>query len=381
MARAGAFRPVAIRRALLRWFAQHARSLPWRQTNDPYAIWVSEVMLQQTQVATVIPFYRRFLSLFPTAKRLARAPLEQVLELWSGLGYYGRARQLHEAAKILCRRFEGRFPKDIQQARSLPGIGEYTARAVLSIAYNSPYPALDGNVARVVGRLLALKGGLSQPNFRRSVERELDRLVSRRQPGKFNQAVMELGQTICRPRAPRCLACPLRAWCRGYQIGSPESYPAPRPRRATEFRYLATAIIRRGGKVAMVRGLDEGLLGELWNFPAAFGHSRAEALNRLKEKLNRITSGSVHFGRPMAEIHHGITYRSIRVHLYPAKFPLNIRRNAFRWFSLSHLDRIAISQLGRKTAAQLMDALSTDGLRHNAPVPINAYPLPSGRSS
>ena len=190
---------VAVRSALLRWFQRRARELPWRKTHSPYPIWVSEVMLQQTQVATVIPYYLRFLRAFPTVKRLAQARRERVLELWSGLGYYRRARNLHDAARIVSQNFGGRFPRDYFQARALPGIGDYTARAVLSIAFNQPYAVTDGNVARVVARLNAREGNIHQPSFRSAVGRELDQLLSRRQPGNFNQAMMELGQTVCLP--------------------------------------------------------------------------------------------------------------------------------------------------------------------------------------
>ena len=180
-------------------------------------------MLQQTQVSTVIPYYRRFLRAFPTVERLAKAPLERVLELWSGLGYYRRARLLHLAAqKILCE-FAGRFPTDYGQARSLPGIGDYTARAILSIVYNKPYAVVDGNVARIVARLGAIKGNINQPKFRGAVERAVEGLLSCRRPGDFNQALMELGQTVCVPRAPRCVACPLRKCCQAYRCGEPES--------------------------------------------------------------------------------------------------------------------------------------------------------------
>lgn len=308
-------------------------------------------MLQQTQIATVIPYYRRFLRAFPTLKRLAKAPLERVLELWSGLGYYRRARHLHAAARMISRKFAGRLPADYSQLRSLPGVGDYTARALLSIAFNQHFPALDGNVARVVARLKALKGNLQQPHFRRAVERELELLLSRREPGNFNQALMELGQTVCLPRAPSCPACLLRRWCKAYLLGRPEAYPAPRPRRSTEFRHLAAAVIRRNSSVAMVRGLDESLLGDLWNFPAAFGASRAQAKARLEEKLRATLGGRFPLKRSLGELRHDITFRSIRVH--PFEVPGSTRANGVRWVELSRLNDAAVSQLARKIAARI----------------------------
>jgi A/G-specific adenine glycosylase len=343
----------AIRSALLEWFRRNARPLPWRKSGDPYAVWVSEVMLQQTQVATVIPYYQRFLAAFPTVAALARAPLERVLELWSGLGYYRRARYLHQAAKEVVRRFAGAFPQDYEQIRSLPGIGDYTARAVLSIAFDQPYTLLDGNVARVLSRLAALQGNLHQLDFRRAAEAQLELLLAPRSSGDFNQSLMELGQTLCLPRAPRCTACPVRSWCRGYKSGQPQLYPQPRPRRAAESYYLAAAILRRGPRVAMTRSLDGGLLDDLWNFPSAFGRSRSEALASLRSKLAAGGSASVALQDSVAELRHGITYRSIRVHAYPAEISCPPRKDPFRWFPISRLRQAAISQLARKIAQQV----------------------------
>lgn len=315
-------------------------------------------MLQQTQIATVIPYYHRFLQAFPTVAALADAPLERVLTVWSGMGYYRRARNLHRAAQALVRDFGGRIPRDYRRVLSLPGVGDYTARALLSIAYNQPFAVLDGNVARVVARLRAWKGNVHQPQFRTDVQMELDRMLSRRQPGTFNQAMMELGQTVCLPRSPRCPACPLRKWCRGFQLGRPEAYPLPRPRRDTEARPLAAAIIRKKSKVAVVRGLEEGLLNDLWNFPAAFGKTHAQALRRLHEKLGAHFSGSVSPGRLVAEVKHGITYRSIRVRVFSVRVSGKADRNSIRWVQLNRLADSAVSELARKIASKVQGAES-----------------------
>lgn len=327
-------------------------------------------MLQQTQVETVIPYYISFLRAFPSVKRLAETPRERVLELWSGLGYYRRARNLHLAAQKVAQDLGGRFPPDYQQARALPGIGDYTARAILSIAYNQPYSVMDGNVARVVARLAGFRGNLGQPGFRRAVRDTAERLLSRPRPGDFNQALMELGQTVCLPHAPRCGACPLRRWCRAYGQGNPESYPSPRPRRPTELRYLATAVIRRSGfngqptGVALIRGLDEGLLPDLWNFPAAFGSSRVEAFARLEEKLAQLAPGELEWKpkhgssrpAPLLKLRHGITYRSIRVEVYAAEArdgDPSHSTGGLRWFPETSIGRAAISQLARKIGAAM----------------------------
>ena len=341
------------RRSLLRWYQRRSRALPWRKSRNPYTIWVSEIMLQQTQIETVIPYYQRFIREFPTVSRLAEAPLERVLELWSGLGYYRRARNLHRAAQELVEKHKGLFPRELKQALLLPGVGDYTAKAVLSIAYNQPYAVLDGNVARVMARFLALRGNLHQPRFRRRIEENLESLLSRRSPGNFNQAVMELGQTVCLPRSPRCPVCPLRKWCRGFQSGGAESYPQPRPRRQAEQWHLATAVLRKNQQIMLVRGLDDGLLGDLWNFPSALGRDNSEALAQLKEKLCSLLGTAPSLKGPEHKLRHNITHRSIQVHVYKGILNSRTTGKRFRWFHPRSVGQAAVSQLARKIAGKL----------------------------
>lgn len=345
-----------IRRALLNWHRAHARDLPWRRIRDPYMVWVSEVMLQQTQITSVVPYYERFLRAFPSIAHLARAPFEKVAGHWSGLGYYRRARHLHAAARKIVREFGGRFPSEYPLARELPGVGHYTACAVLSIAYNRPLAVLDGNAARVVARLAALHGHLQQSGFRRTAEEIAQKLLSPAEPGLFNEAIMELGQTVCLTRAPHCQACPLQAWCHARREGHPESYPEPRPRRAAEMRYLATALIRKGKRFALKRGLDEGLLAGLWNFPAAFGSSSQEAFDNLQSNLQKETRSPIRWGPPLGSLQHHITYRSIRAELYAAMLRRGAKEPSLRWFALSELDGAATSQLARKIARTIGEA-------------------------
>jgi A/G-specific adenine glycosylase len=280
-----------------------------------------------------------------------------VLELWSGLGYYRRARHLHQAAQAVAQQFGGKFPEDYTSLRALPGIGDYTAKALLSIAFNQPYAVLDGNVARVVARLSSRRGNLHQPQFRSAVEVELAGLLSQQEPGNFNQALMELGQTLCLPRGPHCSACPLARWCGGLRSGNPEDFPLPSPRRAAESHPLAVALLRRQTSVAMMRGLDGGLLGDLWNFPAAFGSTPNEALEALREKLTgllrsprAIAQGmpQLTWGEPLGTFCHGITYRSIHGQIYPVETADAIRRGTLHWFKIEDLPQAAISQLARK---------------------------------
>ena len=342
--------PPRARAALLGWFRIHARPLPWRLTRDPYKIWVSEVMLQQTRISTVIPYYRRFIQAFPSCRHLARARFERVAELWSGLGYYRRARHLHAAARQIDRDYGGLFPTSYEEACRLPGVGSYTASAILSIAYRQPYPAIDGNVARVIARLAILEGHVQQRAFRAAVEWNAERLISRREPGKFNQALMELGQIVCTPSQPACPRCPLKNLCRARLAGIPDRFPMPRPRRACEQQHLAAAVISKRGRFALIRGLDNGLLTDMWNFPAAFGKSGRNALARLKTKLRGLTSSPVEFTPIESTIRHGITHRQILVQPYLARVTARRLSPAFRWLSRENLDRAAVSQLALKIA-------------------------------
>src|SRR5205085_756172 len=243
---------------LLRWFAKARRDLPWRrEPRHPYRVWISEVMLQQTRVEVVIPYYRRFLARFPPLASLARAPLDDVLALWSGLGYYARARNLHRAAKAAGRR----LPGTCAELRELPGFGPYTAAAVASLAFGEDVPLVDGNVARVLARIFRLRG-----DARAEAWKIAPKLVPRGRGGAFNAALMELGATLCTPGAPRCGECPIAAHCAGR--GAPERYPEARKRgRRTLLEWRALALTRRDGAVILVRRPERSLFGGLWDLP------------------------------------------------------------------------------------------------------------------
>ena len=228
----------AIRRDLLSWYDRERRDLPWRRTQDPYRVWLSEIMLQQTRVETVIPYYERFLERFPTVSDLAEAPIDDVLARWSGLGYYRRARSLHEAAGQIVREHAGVFPEDSAEALALPGVGRYTAGAILSIAYGRPEPILDGNVIRILSRWLRLGPEIPQSHLWTLAED----LVPEERPGDFNQAMMELGATVCTPRSPSCLLCPVQERCEARAEGTPERYPAPKAKEKPVLARSSSAV-------------------------------------------------------------------------------------------------------------------------------------------
>src|SRR3984893_7453071 len=231
------------RKQLLGWFRQFQRDLPWRRTKDPYRIWLSEIMLQQTRVAAVIPYYERFLERFPDVRALAEAPPDEVLRLGSGLAYYSRGRNLQRAAQLVVARHNGVFPRTESEALALPGIGRYTAAAILSIAYGAKHAVLDGNVARVLARLFAVRGDLRDARGRQGLQKQALVLLDPKSPGDWNQAMMELGATLCTPRAPQCLLCPIAQFCRARKLGLAESLPEARKKRATIEIALASAVL------------------------------------------------------------------------------------------------------------------------------------------
>jgi A/G-specific adenine glycosylase len=278
--------PASLRHRLLAWYRRHRRDLPWRGTRDPYRIWVSEVMLQQTQVATVLPFYQRFLARFPTLASLARARKPEVLALWSGLGYYRRAGHLLDAARHVVREQGGRIPDDPGRFSRLPGVGRYTAGAVLSIAFDRPLPVLDGNVARVLARVFALEASVRDPRGARTLWSLATALVPARRAGEWNQALMELGATICLPRAPRCGACPVRTTCRALALGRVEGLPAAGTRPATRKVRRAVALIERSGRILMARRAGP-LLDGMWEPPGVDLGPGAEARAALASELGR----------------------------------------------------------------------------------------------
>ena len=253
---------MAFRRALLYWYDRARRELPWRGTRDPYRVWLSEIMLQQTRAEAVAPRYEAFLSRFPTVEALAAADEEAVLKAWEGMGYYSRARNLRRAAMEVVRR--GEFPQSAKELQTLPGVGAYTAAAVASIAYHEAAPALDGNQARVLSRLLAFEGTVDTPQRLRA---QAEALIDRERPGDYNQALMDLGSGVCTPRAPKCGLCPVAAFCAARAGGDAESYPHLPPPIARREVEVTVVLAYLGGRVLVRRRPSKGLLAGLWEFP------------------------------------------------------------------------------------------------------------------
>jgi A/G-specific adenine glycosylase len=309
---------LAFRRGLMSWYEQHRRELPWRRDRDPYRIWISEIMLQQTRVAAVLDHYARFMQRFPSVQALASARESSVLALWSGLGYYQRARRMHQAAKLIARKRGGSFPTSAEEWRRLPGIGRYTAAAVASIAFDEPVAVVDGNVERVLQRSLgaSLSGELT---WTRAQE-----LLDGKRPGDFNQAMMELGATVCTPRAPQCLLCPVHSFCvtRGTEAVHPQ---APRKTKATCYG-LATV----GGSILLVqRPADASLMAGMWELP-------------------QLPPDSMREDEPMLRVRHSITDTDYRVSVFAISQDQWAANNRARWFTSKQCERLALTGLTRK---------------------------------
>ncbi|HLY25338.1 MAG TPA: A/G-specific adenine glycosylase [Aggregatilineales bacterium] len=352
----------ALQRDLLAWFALAAADLPWRRTHDPYRIWLSEIMLQQTQVATVIPYYERFLDAFPTVEGLASTPLDRVLKLWEGLGYYSRARHLHQAAQKVVQDYGGQFPPSSAELLTLPGIGRYTAGAIASIAFGESAAVLDGNVMRVLSRLFDISEPVTETAVRNDLWALAEHLVPADRPGDYNQAVMELGREICKPRSPLCNQCPVAAHCLAFQRGVQGARPIKAPRARTPHYAVAAGIVwNKQGQVLIAQRPAEGLLGGLWEFPGGKreeGESLAECLAReLREELGI----GVAVGEQLTVVKHAFTHFRITLHAFECKLaagePQAIQCDDWRWVELSELDQFAFGHADRQVAKVLREVV------------------------
>ena len=306
----------ALARRLLAWFRRHRRDLPWRRTRDPYRIWVSEVMLQQTQVPAVLSYYARFLARFPTVEALAAAPDQAVLKVWQGLGYYRRARNLHAAAKVVAHEHGGRVPDDPEAFGRLPGVGRYTAGAVLSIAFGRPLAALDSNAVRVLARWFAVTEPVAQARVHRALWALADALVPRRAPGDWNQAVMELGSEVCTPRAPGCLLCPVGRFCLAATRGIQARVPVRAKRKAIPHIEVGAGVIWRRGRVLLCQRRADAMLGGLWEFPGGKRQPGESIEECIRRELQEECSLAVTVGDHLVDVTHTYTHLRVTLRVY-----------------------------------------------------------------
>lgn len=342
---------------LLRWFEQHARDLPWRRTRDPYAIWVAEIMLQQTQSDTVKPYYHRFLTRFPTVRHLARARLDSVLKVWEGLGYYSRARNLHQAAKEVVRNFDGRLPQTKQELLSLPGVGLYTAGAIASIAFGRDEPLVDGNVIRVLCRLFRIRQDPRSGAIRRKLWRLAETLLPAGRAGSFNQALMELGATVCLPRSPQCDICPLGRICSARKHGEQEKLPIRVMKKPLPHHKVAVAVIYKNGRILIDKRKPDGLLGGLWEFPGGKVHKGESLEAALVREVREELGITVRILRPLATVKHSYSHFSVTLHAFECAYvsgtPTCRTCVDYKWAHPKQLKNFAFPAANKKIMAAL----------------------------
>ena len=343
---------------LLAWYADHGRDLPWRRTRDPYRLWVAEVMLQQTQVATVIPYYERFLARFPMVEALAAASLDEVLKLWEGLGYYARARRLHAAARQVVGEFGGRLPETVDELLSLPGIGPYTAGAIASIAYGQDAPALDGNVRRVLSRVFAVEQDVMRGVGQRRLWQLAESLLPLGRAGDFNQALMDLGATVCTPRAPSCRLCPLTKNCQARHLGRQEAFPTRRPRRPLPHYDVTAGVVWNGdGRFLIAQRPLDRMLGGLWEFPGGKQEPGESLAGCLRRELSEELDIEVAVGAPLTVVKHAYTHFRITLHAFHCQLVIGPPRARdcadWRWITLDDVDRFAFAAADHQIIAAL----------------------------
>ncbi len=349
--------------ALLRWYHKHKRDLPWRQTKDPYKIWISEVMLQQTQVASVIDYYHRFLKRFPDILSLANAKEEEVLTLWSGLGYYSRAKNLQKAAGQIVEKHQNQFPKDPKAILDLPGIGRYTLGAIASIAFDLPLPLVDGNVIRVYSRVFAIKGSPSDLKFQKQIWKIAEEMLPTSpspppckgggwgRSGDFNQALMELGATICTPKNPTCVSCPIQKLCRA-RLKNPEDFPEKKKRNPVQKLTRVALVIRKGEEILLTRSQENRWMKKMWQLPSVFLREKEKTEEGLSTLLK---SWKLNFQKttPLPSHSHTITHHKIKVLPYRVEVSKFHQDSNFRWISTQNIKNIPIPSADKKILAKV----------------------------
>lgn len=338
--------------------------MPWRETDDPYRIWISEVMLQQTRVDQAEPYYRRFVERFPSVENLAEAPLDDVLLCWEGLGYYSRARHLHQAARKVVEDFDGQIPDAEDEIRALPGVGPYTAAAVLSIAYDRPKAVLDGNVIRVLTRVFRVDEEARRAATRRKLSDVAQALLQPDRPGDYNQALMELGATVCTPRAPNCPSCPLRVVCGAADAGDPEAYPVTAKRAPIPHHNVAVGVLfDDAGNVLIQKRPENGMLGGLWEFPGGKQEPDETVPEACTRELREELGVDVVVGEAFHEMSHAYSHFRITLHAFLARLPSGSRISTARptrWVAPSTLHEYAFPRANRKLIDRLEREFGAD---------------------
>ena len=355
-----------ITRALRSWYRRSNRALPWRENRDPYAVWISEVMLQQTQVKTALNYYQRWLKRFPTLRSLAEASEDQVLHAWQGLGYYSRARRLRQTAQLVCQEHDGALPTSAAALSLLPGLGPYSAGAIASIAFDEQVPAIDGNVVRVICRVFALSGDPQRAKTRAKIHEATTTLVPRAHPGEFNQALMELGATVCSPKNPNCAACPLASYCQAHRLGNASSYPEIGPRAPIQkLKYMALALTHRGRALTVQESPQAKRWAGMWLFPNRPMDCDQNPRSALEDMMLEHFGLRAIAGTELTEFTHSVSNQRITLTVYRGTLPRG--RNTIskskppvpaptqhQWRALDKLTDLAMPAPHRKIAELLI---------------------------
>lgn len=342
----------AIRRRMLGWYQNNKRDLPWRKRRDAYSVWVSEIMLQQTRVETVVDYYTRFMLAFPTIHSLARAREDAVLKCWEGLGYYSRALNLHRAAKTIVNRYHGRFPNSLDELMRLPGVGRYTAGAIASIAFGITAPVLDGNVKRVLARIYAIEDSIDASSATNRLWELAGNLVSPDSPGDFNQSLMELGARVCLPKSPLCRECPIQPQCESYRLNLQTVIPQRKPKKKVPHYEVVAAAIYKNGRYLLGKRPPGGMLGGLWEFPGGKienGETHEQALVR---EIHEEMGIGIEVGPHIATVHHAYSHYTVSLHLYRCTHtsgsPRTIYHSAVKWVPRSQFERYTFPTANHK---------------------------------
>ena len=338
---------------LLQWYRSNKREMPWRNSSDPYRIWLSEVMLQQTRVDQATPYYNEFIEAFPTLASLAEADQDEVLKLWEGLGYYSRARYLHQASKTVVREHNGRVPDDYDDFRALPGVGPYTAAAVLSIAYGMPHAVVDGNVKRVLARVFAIEGEIGRSKTKREIQELADELLPEAHPADFNQALMELGARICTPTSPDCGACPVANVCVAAQAGNPTDYPVKKKKKKVPHHDVVVGVlVNEKNELLIQKRPEDGMLGGLWEFPGGKKEAGETLTEACARELCEETGISVTATDPILTLKHAYSHFKITLHAFYCTWagtaPTGQEGQTVKWVNFDRLDEYAFPRANRK---------------------------------
>ncbi len=341
---------------LLKWYQQFGRDLPWRSSRDPYQIWIAEIMLQQTQVKTVIPYYQRWLAQFPTVEILAAADLQTVLKLWQGLGYYARARHLHACSQIIVQQYNGIFPSNLDEVLKLPGIGRTTAGGILSAAFNQPISILDGNVKRVLARLTALE--VPPSDALKSLWQLSDTILDQNHPRDFNQALMDLGATLCTPKNPQCSDCPWQSFCQAYQLNLQHQIPMRKPSAPLPHKIIGAAVIWNDKEQILIdKRPAKGLLGGLWEFPGGKLEPNETIQDCIIREIKEELDIEIEIGEHLINIDHAYTHFKITLNVYHCRYlsgiPKPLESDEIRWVTLDELDQFPFPKANEKIIEKL----------------------------